>query len=525
MITKFLVVVLCVGCICIKADRSSSRKSDRQYDEEEEELYDEQGKQSSSHKTNHDPRSIPSFSSHQPLDNSIPSQGDGVKQSNQPNSKENLPNDVISKTPDQGKEIKTLVQGVQTESVRSQFETMNENAEKDTVGHNVNHDYSQPDIDQIVNIKLESIIVEDSNKQNEPNTIQGQSKFYKAEDAKVKSEGEQVLNGKIEFVQIYNAELNIDTKNVHDKTRVYKVEAREPSPEKHLEQEPSSKSDSVHDNGKMDTERNIAHGQTKFYKVEGSNDNLKQPQELNVKSDSIHFDNPNINIDTRTLNGRTKFHEVKKTEGDATTKNSDPVVLHGRTDFHEVTSSDQEKGEFTPGPGQFQKVDHDQYGRKERKVLKVDVLNQAVVEDTVNVEVKKDINQPKSTSQQSTQQTFQEDGLHFESVNMDEFIENLDKEPSTAKDGDVFEIENLPEPFDRKTLAIEKIKGIYKTTRGNNERETVILYNPDEFGYVKSVKYTQRLKGDGTFKTEEEHFLQTIPELVTHKDQLKKAVK
>ncbi|XP_064600259.1 protein sel-1 homolog 1-like isoform X2 [Liolophura sinensis] len=75
----------------------------------------------------------------------------------------------------------------------------------------------------------------------------------------------------------------------------------------------------------------------------------------------------------------------------------------------------------------------------------------------------------------------------------------------------------LPEPFDRSELDMDAVSEIYVVYTGN-VKETSLLYKPDQYGYVRLLKYLQTVAADGTVATTTEELYEHLPELVLNPD-------
>lgn len=78
-------------------------------------------------------------------------------------------------------------------------------------------------------------------------------------------------------------------------------------------------------------------------------------------------------------------------------------------------------------------------------------------------------------------------------------------------------LSSLPEPFDRSELDMDAVSEIYVVYTGNI-RETSLLYKPDQYGYVRLLKYLQTVAPDGTVATTTEELYEHLPELVLNPD-------
>ncbi len=78
----------------------------------------------------------------------------------------------------------------------------------------------------------------------------------------------------------------------------------------------------------------------------------------------------------------------------------------------------------------------------------------------------------------------------------------------------------FPNPVDYNKIDIERIDRVLRKKPSDNERETSIIYKPDQFGQMKMEVYKQTRLENGQVETEYEEHYETIHELVEHRDEV-----
>ncbi|XP_041352762.1 protein sel-1 homolog 2-like isoform X2 [Gigantopelta aegis] len=199
---------------------------------------------------------------------------------------------------------------------------------------------------------------------------------------------------------------------------------------------------------------------------------------------------------------------------------------HQLGDIREEHISDHHERPHTPQEGLQHTPQHDQQSHKS-------------FQSVDNQQHEEHVNQPQEKQQghenqvgpgdQKTKENQNKESIDFQNEELGLPRDNLKTQDKI--DGDDLTkqfnrerkiLESLKEPFDRSLLDMKAVETIFKEV-DNTKKITIILYKPDEFGFVRSTTYVQTMMADNKVHTESEtKVVKHIPELVTHKDVLEK---